>query len=212
MQDKKKGERPKPQPKCPRAEIINVIQFQFFDNGEKPGRGVSRHVVKLEVHCEARLVLNKPYWKRSVSMLEPKTFFDWVDAQTFEADVASLYAGTKQFVDLQQADDDTEWLKLGHIEDTRLRDRYPGQFVVVVKMKSGPLQCWLQLGESSLPADAMFFNRAWRKGSKARLFAGTFDPHGAYMAMKREQAQIAEASSRAAPEPVDGTLGGMPWQ
>lgn len=212
MQDKKKCERPKPQPKCPRAEFINVIQFQFFDNGEKPGRGVSRHVVKLEVHCEARLVLNKPYWKRSVSMLEAKTFFEWVDAQTFEPEVADVYGLAKQLVAIQQADEDVEWIKLGHVEDTRLRNRYPGQFVGVIKFKSGPLVCWLQLGGSPLQAHAMFFNKAWRKGSKARLFAGTYDPQGMYGAMKREQAQIAGASSRAAPEPAAGSLGGMPWE
>lgn len=212
MQDKKKGERPKPQPKCPRADIINVIQFQFFDNGEKPGRGLSRHVVKLEVHCEARLVLNKPYWKRSVSMLEPKKFFEWVDAQVFEADVAAVYGVAKECVTGWLADEDVEWVKLGHIEDTRLRDRYPGQFIGVMKLKSGPLRCWLHLGESLLPADAMFFNKAWRKGSKARLFAGTFDPHGMYEAMKAEQAQIAGASSPAAPERPKASLGGMPWQ
>ena len=212
MQNFKKGERPKPQPKCPRYDIINFIQFQFFDNGEKPGRGVSRHVVKLEVHCEGRLVLSKPFWKRSVSMLEPKTFFEWVDSQVFDEGVAAAYEVAKAVAENQLADEDVEMIKFGHVEDTRLRDRYPGQFVGVMKLKSGPLCCWLHLGESLLPADAMFFNHAWRKGSKARVFAGTYDPYGMYTAMKAEHAQIAGATGHAASEPAEGALGGMPWE
>jgi hypothetical protein len=212
MTEKTKKARPKPQPKCPRADIINVVQFQFFDNGENPGRGLSRHVVKLEVHCENRYVPSKPYWKRSVSMLEPKKFFEWIDSQVFDEVVTKQYAVVKQFVEVELADEDVEWIKLGHVEDTRLRDRYPGQFVGAMKLESGPLRCWLQLGDDPMPADAMFFNKAWRKGSKARLFAGTYDPQGMYEASKREQAQIAAASSKAAPDAAEATLGGMPWE
>lgn len=212
MTEKTKKARPKPQPKCPHADIINVVQFQFFDNGENQGRGSSRHVVKLEVHCEGRYVPSKPYWKRSISMLEPKTFFKWTDAQTFDPAMMQVYADLKQFVALHGEDEDCEWIKLGHVEDTRLRHRCPGQFVIAVKFKSGPLACVLQVENTVMAADAMFFNKAWRKGSKARLFAGTYDPQGMYEASKREQAQIAAASSKAAPDAAEATLGGMPWK
>lgn len=193
----KKGERPKAQPACPRADVINVIVFQFFDNGAKPGRGRSRHVIKMEIHCEGKLVLNRPYWKRSVSMLEPKLFFEWVDAQSFDDGVAGLYGSTRALMDSLALDDDTEWLKLGHVEDTRLRDRYPGQFVVAVKRKSGPLLCWLQHGDSQFAPEAMFYNKAWRPGSPARLFAGTYDPYGMY-----DKAKAIAAKEAAVEAPV----------
>lgn len=190
--------RPKPQPECPRFEVINVVQFQFFDNGEKPGKGKSRHVVKLEVHCEGRLNLAKPYWKRSVSMLDMEVFFSWVMQQGFPLDIMAIYEGAAAVISDYVDGEDTEWVKLGHVEDTRLRTRYPGQFVVCRKLKAGPLECWLQLGEHRLPAAAMFFNKGWRKGSKARLFAGTYDPCGEYDHTKRIAAVEAEAESRAA--------------
>lgn len=194
----KKRVKPKALPEMPRAGAINVIQFQFFDNGQKPGRGKSRHVVKLEVYCEGRLNLRKPFWKRSVSMLEPKLFFEWIDGQTFEPGVKSIYENLHSLAIDQEADDEVEWVKLGHVEDTRLRARYPGQFVVCVKCKDGPLLSWVQAGDGQFPCEAMIFNQRWKRGSKERLFYGFYDPHGMYKRMIAEQQMIAEAASRGA--------------
>jgi hypothetical protein len=47
------------------------------------------------------------------------------------------------------------------------------------------------LGETCLDAEAMFFNKAWRKGARARLFAATYDPYGMYARMKEIAAKEA---------------------
>lgn len=38
----------------PRLGVINAIQFQLFDDGQKPGRGRSHHQIKMEVYCDGR--------------------------------------------------------------------------------------------------------------------------------------------------------------
>src|SRR5215212_3004728 len=185
---KKRAQAHEPLPPCPHPDHIKVVQFQFFDNGQNPGRGRTQHVLSLEVYCEDKFVITKPFWKRSVALLDPAKILAWADEKTLEGAMDQTEHAYYKMIfaacaDLMQ-DEDTEWVRAGYIEDRRAKVRYPGQTVIVWKRSSGPLNVILSVHGVALAPDAMVFDKKARPGSGRRLFYGLHDPSGLYFRTK----------------------------
>ncbi|WP_238273303.1 hypothetical protein [Methylobacterium cerastii] len=170
----------------------------------------------LEAYCEGRLNLFKPYWKRTVALIEPKLVLKWADENLATGEMtasiheryATLYAVANEIM----ADDDSEWSKMGHIGSKRENTRYIGQFVLVSRYKDGSMNCVVSIDGELLEAGRFQHDLRAKPGTGRRKAYAFYDPNGLYEAMKAEQLQIAETSIRAAAEPAEGTLGEVPWK
>jgi hypothetical protein len=171
-----------PAKRCPPVDVIRVVQGQLFDNGSKPGRGRSQHTLKLEIYCEDKVELEKPYWWRSVALISPKLFIDWavkaradgrLTAEQFE-DYQRAHDVAKEF----EVDDECEFAKLGHIGAERENVYYENQFVLALKTKGGGLQVLIIIDGDGVKVDKWWFNKGWKPGSKARKFFAIHDPQG----------------------------------
>jgi hypothetical protein len=217
----KKSDEPKePLKPCPRKEIINVVQFQFFDNGEpkksepvtgengkrkRPGAGKSRYTMMVEVYCEAKFNIYKPYWKRTAALLNPDQVKKWADEQLAEGKMtaanhgfyATLYTMAETFME----EDDAQWVKIGYIEDRRSKRRYPGQAIFVTKRQADAMDAALftdGMEADPICPDAMIFDKFSRPGTGRRLFYGFYDPFDMYGKTKAIQAK--EAAYRKSPD------------
>src|SRR3954463_3880582 len=99
------------------------MQFQFFDNGSKGGRGAVQHTMMLEAYCEDRLNLFNPYWKRTVQLAEPKLAIRWADKKLAEGEMTAeqheVYSDAYEVTKALAADDEIDWVKMGHIGSKR---------------------------------------------------------------------------------------------
>jgi hypothetical protein len=174
------------------------MQFQFFDNGENPGRGKSQHTMMLEVYCEGRLNLYRPYWKRVVQLISPKQVLTWAHEKLGEgyltADQHTFYVQMHMVAERLTAEPDMAWVKMGHIEDRRSHVRYPAQFALVSRELSGPMQCHVVLNGSVISAERFLHDQRSEKGTGRRKAFGWYDPSGLYDLAKREEAMKAEAA------------------
>lgn len=185
----------------PRIAVINAIQFQLFDNGEKPGRGRSQHQMKLEVYCDGRLDLMKPYWVRVVPLLDEKVFIRWVEKAVSDKKITQAQGDTYRLwhetIVAEAAKEDIEFAKLGHIGNKLKNEYYPGQFIAVIKEKGGGLQVVVLNGENCLKTDKFYFDQHWVKGGSRRKFFGFYDPAGMYEAAKAEKERAAKVEFEA---------------
>ncbi|KQT90358.1 hypothetical protein [Methylobacterium sp. Leaf466] len=192
------------------------MQFQFFDNDTSKTKGASQHTMMLEAYCEGRLNLFNPYWKRTVQLIDPKLVIKWADKKLVEGEMTpeihETYKLTYETAQTIAENDQTEWVKMGHIGSKRENKRYIGQFVLVSRDKDGPMSCVVFIDGDVLAAGRFQHDLRAKPGTGRRKAYAFYDPTDMYGAMQREQAQIAGASSRAAPEPPEASLGGMPWQ
>lgn len=202
-----------PLPACPTKDKIYVTQFQYFDNGEpkkadtveqsedgtikREGAGKSRYTIQLEVYCEAKFNIYKPYWKRTVALLDPERVKKWADKQLAEGKrtekehefYLNLYTMAENFMELHE---DAHWAKIGYIEDRRSKVRYPGQAVLVTKIQNGPMDVYMFVdGDVHDPIcpDAMIYDKLSQPGSKRRLFYGFYDPTDMYGKQKEIEAK-----------------------
>lgn len=222
---KQKIDEPKgPLPACPTKDKIYVTQFQYFDNGEpkkadvversedgtikREGAGKSRSTIQLEVYCEAKFNIYKPYWKRTVALLDPERVKKWANKQLAEGRrtqeehdfYLTLYSMAGAFMELHE---DAHWAKIGYIEDRRSKVRYPGQAVLATKIQNGPMDVYMFVdGNPTDPIcpDAMIYDKLSHPGSKRRLFYGFFDPINMYGKQKEIEAkERAYLSGRSTP-------------
>ena len=216
MVTNKRKKNTEPLKPCPRKDVIQVMQFQFFDNGSKCGKGSIQHTMMLEAYCEGRLNLYSPYWKRTVQLIDPKLVLRWADRKLAEGEMsASIHDVYREAHDAAvgiAVEDDTEWVKMGHIGSKRENKRYIGQFILVSRDKDGSMRCLVCIDGELLEAGRFQHDLRAKSGTGRRKAYAFYDPNGAYEAMQREQVQIAGTSSRAAPGPTEGTMGGMPWE
>jgi hypothetical protein len=198
---KKKSLNPDDMPPLPRLDVINAIQFQLFDNGAKPGRGRSQHQIKMEVYCEGRLNLHKPYWWRVIPLLDQKVFMSWVNKAVADKRITQeqyeMYKLCHEAIVAEAARDDVEFAKLGHIGVKATNTYYPGQFIAAIKEKDGGLRVVVVNGQDAIEADSFLFDKLWVKGGPRRKFFGFYDPYNMYEAAKREKEQIAKAEAQA---------------
>jgi len=185
----------------PRLDVINAIQFQLFDNGEKPGRGRSQHQIKMEVYCDGRLDLMEPYWVRVVPLLDEKVFMRWVNEALATGTITpaqyEMYEAIHGVIVARAADPDVEFAKLGHIGNKGLNTYYPGQFIAAVKEKDGGLQVFVVRDHEHIQADSFLFDQHWVKGGARRKFFGFYDPAGLYLAAKAEKERAAKVEAQA---------------
>jgi hypothetical protein len=186
-------------PPCPRKEVIQAMQFQFFDNGLNHGRGRSQHTMALEVYCDGRLNLYRPYWKRAVQLLTPNLVRRWADkklaAGEMTAEQHAEYAVVCDTCESLAQDPDMEFAKIGHIEDRRSKTRYIGQFIMVTREKAGPIQCHVALNGEVISAERFLHDQRSKPGTGRRKAFGWWDPSGLYDLAKREEAMKAEATA-----------------
>jgi len=197
-----KNGRPRgPLPPCPRKDVIQVMQFQYYDNGAKPGRGKVQHTVTLEAYCEGRLNLHKPYWVRTVQLIDPKKVMAWADQKLAEcyltAEQHAFYIQMQEVADSLAEGPDVEFAKMGHIEDRTTKIRYPAQFVLMVRERGGPMQCHVVINGDVISTETFIHDQHSVPGSGRRKAYAFYDPSDMYGAMKREQAMRAEAKARA---------------
>jgi len=208
---------------CPRKEVIDVVQFQFFDNGEpkklepvvpedgkqkRPGAGKSRYTMKIEVYCEAKFNIYKPYWARTASLLDASQIKKWTDEQLSCGKLSSkdhgFYADLYAMAEAFMEEPDSHWAKIGYLEDRRAKLRYPGQAVFVTKRHAGAMDAALftnGMDEEPLCPDAMIFDKRSKPGSGRRLFYGFYDPNRTYEKTKAIAAKEAAVLS-AQPIPI----------
>jgi hypothetical protein len=137
-----KPKRP-PMPGLPLLSRVTGYTFQFFDNGEKPGKGRSQHTIKLELfHREWGIDLTKPDRYRTTQMLTPKRLIRWAEDAVEEGSLDEEQLGMYQTIVAATKPlegPDVEWVKIGVIEDARANVRYHGQFMVASYIPSAPL-------------------------------------------------------------------------
>lgn len=215
----KTNKKPQPQPQplkpCPPIGVIQVMQFQFFDNG-KVKQGQSQHTMMLEAYCEGRLNLYKPYWKRTVQLADPKLTYRWaqrkLEAGEMSQEQFDVYETVYTSCVSIANSEDTEWVKLGRIGSKRENISYIGQFIMVVREKAGPMECVVFLDGDCLKPDRFQHDLRSKPGTGRRKAFAFYDPSSLYETMKREDAMRAESDARAAQQPPEGLLGGDPWQ
>lgn len=201
MTDRKPRGKRDPLPRCPHPKHINAIQFQLFDNGSKPGRGKSQHVMKVEVYCEGRLVLEKPTWARAIPLIDPKKFMAWADREhaAGRIDQANFegYQSLHEMASSAIEEGGFEFVKLGHVGSPDNGTTYiVGQYIIAMKRERGGLDVILQIDGEAFHTDSFFYNRGWRPGGRARKFQGMYDPHDMYGEAKREQGVIDSVIAR----------------
>jgi hypothetical protein len=201
--NKKSAKEKAPLPRCPRIESINVVQFQLHDNGPKPGSGRTQHTMKVEVYCEGRLNLYKPFWARSVGLTAPANILAWAEKAHEEgkvtAEMLELYQTAHDTAVGFMENEDAEWAKMGHIGSRRDGHAiYENQFLLVTKKKGGKIQCLMAIDGNALFTDSFLYDKQWRPGGKRRKFFGFYDPSKMYDAMQREKGMQEEADRRAA--------------
>ncbi|AWN35419.1 hypothetical protein DK427_06495 [Methylobacterium radiodurans] len=195
--------------------MIQVMQFQFFENG-KVKQGQSQHTMMLEAYCEGRLNLFNPYWKRTVQLAESKLTYRWaqrkLEAGEMTAEQFAEYEAAHETCTAIAVCEDTEWVKVGRIGSKRENISYIGQFIIVRRQKAGPMECVVFLDGESFGPDRFQHDLRSKPGTGRRKAYAFYDPSGLYEAMKREEAMRAESDARAAQQPPEGLLGGDPWQ
>jgi hypothetical protein len=178
-----------PMPAFPEFQFITAIQMQFFDNGEKPGRGKNQYTMITEVYAGGHFNIMKPYWKRTVALLDPDQVIKWADEKLAWDDLtpmhhqqyANAYAMAEEFMTGANA----LWAKIGYFEDRRAHLRYPGQCMLVVREDKGPMHAFLFDGTEECKLSNPFqFDHYWRPGTNRRLFYGWYDPNEIYAKTK----------------------------
>ncbi len=164
--------------------------------------------MKIEVNCEDKFIISKPFWKRTAALLDPTQVKKWADGQLAEG---KMTAGDHDFYDtlyrsaesLMEDGPVMQWVKIGYIEDRRSKVRYPGQAVLVTKVIDGPMMAYLftdGMKEDALESDPLVHDKNWKPGCGRRLFFGFYDPHGIYWKAKEiEEKERAYLAGRPVP-------------
>src|SRR4051794_26257968 len=130
---------------CPPVDRIYIMQFHFFDNGPKPGKGKTRFTMMLEAYLEWKIDLYKPHWKRSVALIEPSDFRALADRAVAEGRLTpaqhSIYVLGYRAMEERARLPDTEWAKLGLIKHRGAGADYAGQFITAYRNKDGSMGC-----------------------------------------------------------------------
>lgn len=177
--------KPRPEMKpCPVLGCVQAAEFQLFDNGEKPGKGKVRHKLKVELYCEDKLVMGKPYWSRVCDLLDVKTFMRWVEREHAEGTITegqyAEYDAARMLCEQWEADEQRcEFAKLGHIEGDG-NSRFRGQFVIVLKEAGKGLTAVLARDGDIIEQRDWQYNPGWPRNKRARKFMGRWDPHNMF--------------------------------
>jgi hypothetical protein len=193
----KKGQVPPAMKPCPAKDRIFVMQFQFFDNGPKPGSGNTQHTMMLEAYLEEEVNLRKPHWKRVVSLSEAADFCAWTDKALSAGQISATqhaeYASGLEVVAYQLEQEEVAWAKIGRIEDRRVRSTiYPGQFVIAWRTKAGPMECHVFTGDGMISCTCFIHDQHSRAGTGRRKAFGFYDPGNIHLHKIAEQKAIAE--------------------
>lgn len=185
-----KGKKPTALVRCPSVDRIFVMQFQFFDNGPTPGKGNTRHAIMLEAYLEAKIDLYKPHWKRTVALIEASDFQAWADRALVEERLTpeqhSIYRQASEAIADRTRQPETEWAKLGRIEDKRSHTDYPGQFIMAYQDKDGPIGCHVVTETGSMSCEQFFRDKRSKPGTGRRKAFGFYDPGQIYERQKAE--------------------------
>ena len=188
-----KGQKPPALKPCPSVDRIFVMQFQFFDNGPKPGKGKTRHTMMLEAYLEPKIELCNPHWKRSVALIEPTDFRAWADRALAEGRLPpeqhSIYVQCSEVIADRARHPETEWAKLGRIEDKRAHADYPGQFIMAYRDKDGPMGCHVITETGTMSCERFIHDQRSKPGTGRRKAFGFYDPGKIY------ERQMAEAEA-----------------
>ena len=161
----------------------------------------------MEVYCDGRLDLFKPYWRRTVALTGSKVFFAWATKTHASGGMTDgqyeVYRAAADLAAEAMNSGDYEIAKLGHIgSNDGGTTYYVGQFVLLLKEHGGGPIVHLFVGDDVMEASSFLFDQAWRPGGRRRKFFGFYDPLKLYAAAKQERAFAAKAEGRrgAAPE------------
>ena len=194
-----------PLPALPRADVIACMQMQYFDNGPNPGSGKNQYTMVTEVYAGGHFNIMKPYWKRTVALLDPEQVRMWADAKLMSggltADQHAQYVIAYDAAELFMEANDALWAKLGYFEDRRAHLRYPGQVMLATRVVDGPMHAHVFDGEGGIMSSNAFqFDKFWRPGTSRRLFYGWYDPLEIYAkdkARKESERKALEALATA---------------
>lgn len=197
-----KGNKPAPLPPIPCLNDIFVVQFQFFDNGPKPGSGKTQYQFKIEAYMTRRYDLYKPDWSRVVPLISGQSMIEWAATAVADGRIpAELQAGYEQageWAIQQSADPDVDFAMVGRIEDRRSHTTYPGHIMMVRREKSGPMTVVLmkvQEGEV-IKCDRFIHDKYARPGAGRRKAFGFYDP------LRLRENEKAEADAVASGRPI----------
>ena len=170
-------------PAFPSFDDIAAIRLQLFDNGTKPGKGRSQHVLKMRVYLDPTSAIDQtaPDWERCIQLIAPKKVVEWAGAEYHGGRVpeavleryAEAYAAGKSW----SASADADWAKMGHISSQPGTQYYPGQFVCVRRTQDGELSASIYVDGSIIEFEKFHPNTRANK-SHAPTHHALFDPHG----------------------------------
>lgn len=170
-------------PGFPNSDDVIYMTAQLFDNGENPGRGKAKDVLKLRVHTgdAESLDVMKPDWHRYVHLLEPSTVMNWAAEQHQNGGISDAefdhYSATLRDVANWTNMNPSGWAKVGHIASPPGTHYFPGQFVVL-RAAADEMEVTVCLyGQEFLRIDQMRENTR-SKNRKSPTHYGHYDPRG----------------------------------
>ena len=169
-----------PMPAFPSLERVEVIQFQYFDNGPDLKQGQSRYTLKVEAYYGQKYDYRDPQWSRVLALLDPALMTKWATDKLKDGSISTaefeFYAAVVEVADAYQEDGLTEWVRVAYIEDRRQKVRYPGQAVILRRALDKSMVAHLLAHDGVATCERFIFEKSWRPGSKKRLFFGFYDP------------------------------------
>lgn len=153
--------------KFPAIERLAAMRLQFWDNGEKPGKGTSRHTLKLRLYLDDGQPINqnKPHWERTVALIDPKKVVEWATEEHAAGNITADDLNRYQEVEAGLRDwlanePDAAWVKMGHIGSKPGTHYFPNQFVSVRCWDDGDMIATLHIDGEEIEVSPFYRNRS----------------------------------------------------
>lgn len=169
-------------PGFPDSDDVVYATAQFFDNGEKPGKGKAEHVLKLRVHTGDPETMDekKPDWWRCAHMLEQAAVMDWAAEQHMNGRMTNSefdhYSDALRDLSHWKLVNPSGWAKVGHIASSPGKHYFSGQFVI---LRAGPdrMDVFVHV-HGQEPLHITMRENTRSKNGKAPVAYGHYDPQG----------------------------------
>jgi len=169
-------------PPFPSLEDVAAMRLQFFDNGSKPGRGKSQHVLKVRAFLNDSKPINQknPDWERCIQLIDAQKVIAWADGEQMQGkisgDVLRRYYDAARSCQDWMAEPDAEWAKMGHVASQPGTVYFHDQFVAVCRKDSG-LNATLYIDGATIEIEKFYPNTAGSRTGAPKMHA-LYDPQG----------------------------------
>lgn len=160
------------------------MRLFFFDNGPKPGKGKSQHVLKVRAYLVGKpepLDQSDYDWERCIQLIKPKKVIDWAKAEhaqgAISEEVFQRYVAAARSCNDWETQANALWVKMGHMASKPGTVYFHDQFVAVRCSLNGSLSATLYLDGDVVEIKKFHPNTAARRINAPPLHA-LYDPLG----------------------------------